>query len=100
MLKKFRPDAPTDDPFHEGLSVFIVTKDGEILEGYHIVKRLCELISLDRSPLDGSEKQGFAVEGDVLKPTWCAGRKEIYAAVATREHAIALAAKRKSVRGI
>lgn len=100
MLKKFRPDVTTDDPFHEGLSVFIVTKEGEVLEGYHIVQRLCDLVSLDRSPLDGSEKQGFAIEGDVLKPTWCAGRKAIYAAVATREYAVALAATRKSLRGI
>lgn len=100
MLKKFQADLATDDPFHVGLPVFIVTKDGEISEGYRIVQRLCDLILLDRSPLDESEKQGFVIEGNLLKPTWCAGRKAIYAVVATRAHAADLAAQRQSLRGM
>ena len=71
-----------------------MSRKGEILTGFHVEAVLLELVSLNRSPLPDSEKQGFTVDGDLLKPNWCAGRKAIYAGCRTREEAEILSAKR------
>ncbi len=95
MLKKFDETGGNGGAFSVGTPVYIVMRDGSILEGHTIEDRLMDLVSLNRSPLDGSEKQGFTVKGNLLKPNWCEGRKRIIAACATREEANTLAEKRR-----
>lgn len=81
MLKKFN----TGTRFVKGTPVYVVTKKGEILEGYEIESTLLDLVSLNRSPLDGTEKQGFTIDGDLLKPNWCDGKKFLIAACVDRQ---------------
>lgn len=82
--------------FTPGTSVYVVTKKGDILEGYRIVSTLMELVDLDRSPLDGSKNQGFTIEEDLLKPNWCEGKKNLIAACLTKEKAQELVTKIKT----
>jgi len=91
MLKKFDEAGGEESPFVVGTQVFVVTRQGEVLEGYSVKSRLLRLFTLDRSPLDGSEKQGFTLKGDVLKPNWCEGKRKLHSVCATREHADQLA---------
>lgn len=83
------------DPFREGVSVYVVMRTGEILQGYRVASRLLDLVTLDRSPLDGGSKQGFTVEGELLLPNWCAGRREIIAVVSSHEKGLEILAARK-----
>lgn len=84
MLKKMQF---IDDHFVPGVAVFLLTKKGIILEGFTIQDRLMDLISLDRSPIDGTEKQGFTLEGGLLRPNWCAGKRVIEAGFIDRKEA-------------
>lgn len=79
--------------FSVGQEIFLVTRSGEILEGYRITAVLDQLVSLDRSPIEGSDKQGFTINRQLLKPNWCDGRKFLYAGCTTWEEAEILAAK-------
>jgi hypothetical protein len=87
MLKKFKDSTP----FAKGTPVYLVTKEGEIIEGYTIESSLMDLVSLNCSPLDGTEKQGFTIDNDLLKPNWCAGKKYFVAACTQKEKAEELA---------
>jgi len=71
-----------------------VTRKGEVLSGFTIDEVLFDMVSLNRPPLSDSDKQGFTVDGELLRPNWCAGRKAIIAGCHTRTEADALAAKR------
>ena len=84
MLKKFKD---TTGPFYAGALVYVVMPDGTIIEGHHIVSRLGELVSLNRSPLDGTEKQGFTIQDNRLLPNWCEGKRRILAVCMTRQDA-------------
>lgn len=96
MLKKLSDGDAAHELFKPGKEVYIVTRDGEILEGFHIKSVLIDLVSLDKSPLDGTEKQGFTISGNQLKPNWCDGRKSLIGAFATKEEALRRAEKRRS----
>lgn len=95
MLKKFNESQHSHPLFSPGAEIFLVTKNGDILEGFYITEILMELVSLNCSPLDGSEKQGFTIEGNLLKPNWCAGKRKFEAACASKEHAQSLALELK-----
>lgn len=88
MLKKFQNDC---SHFLPGTPLFLVTREGVILEGFTISDSLGRLVSLNKPPLPGSEKQGFTIEGELLKPNWCEGKRTFIAACLTREEAELLA---------
>lgn len=83
MLKKFKDETP----FQPGDPVYIVTRKGEIIEDLFVDSVLFDLVSLNKSPLEGSEKQGFTVKQNTLKPNWCEGRKHILAAFKSKHEA-------------
>lgn len=87
MLKKFNGTGIAAGPFGVGTPVFVVLRDGTILEGFHVQSRLMDLVSLDRSPLDDTEKQGFTLQGTQLLPNWCEGKRKILAACSSRQEA-------------
>ncbi len=93
-LRKLSDRTDDSHPFSKGQEVFLVTRKGEVLTGFTIDSILVDLVSLSRSPLPDSEKQGFTIDGELLRPNWCAGRKAIIAGCQTRAEADALAAKR------
>ena len=95
MLKKFSESFDVESQFTPGMLIYLVSRKGEIIEGFRISSILVDLVSLDRSPLEGSEKQGFTIEGRKLKPNWCAGRKAFLAAFATKDEALELAQKKQ-----
>jgi hypothetical protein len=74
--------------FALGTPIFLVTRGGEILEGFRISSILLDQVMLDPPPLGA--KQGFTIEGNCLKPNWCAGRRAFRAAYTTRKEAEAL----------
>lgn len=84
----------TPHTYSRGQEVFLVTRKGEVLSGFVVDEVLCDLVSLNRSPLPDSDKQGFTVDKELLRPNWCAGRKAIVAGCRTRAEADAIAAKR------
>ncbi len=86
MLKKFTNASPKNS-FHSGDPVYLVTRKGKIIDGYYIQDILMDLVSLNRSPLDGTEKQGFTIEGNLLRPNWCAGKVIFEAACLSRNQA-------------
>ncbi len=93
MLRKFNEKFGAESgPFVSGASVYIVMRDGTMREGYFIQSCLMDLVSLDRSPLDDSEKQGFTISGDQLLPNWCEGKRQIVAAWINRDRAEQMAA--------
>ena len=77
-----------------GTEIFLVTRDGRVLDGFSVASVLGDLVSLDLPPLEG-EKQGFTWDGKQLKPNWCAGRKALIAGLLNRQEAEELASKRK-----
>lgn len=89
MLKKFHNPL---SKFHQGSELYLVTREGVILEGFKIADSLGTLVSLDRPPLPGSEKQGFTIDGELLKPNWCEGKRTFVAACLTLREAEQLAA--------
>ena len=93
MLKKFNDTGGENSLFGVGAPVFVVTRQGEVLEGYTIKSRLLQLFTLNCSPLDGTEKQGFTLKGEVLKPNWCEGKRKLHCVCATRQHADEMAQK-------
>lgn len=94
MLKKFI-ESGDSALFRPGAAVYIVTKLGAIIEGYSIASTLGELVSLDRSPISGTEKQGFTIEGRFLKPNWCAGKQKFEAACIDKKEAETLVTRIK-----
>ena len=94
MLKKFSEQRVNNQTFTKGTPVYIVTKEGTVIEGYHIDSSFLDLVSLDRSPLDDTEKQGFTIDGDLLRPNWCAGKKHFIAACTNKIQAVELAEQR------
>ncbi len=83
MLKKYQPHHPK---FSIGTPVYLVTREGNILEGFFIQKTLGDLIMLNDSPLLGA-KQGFSICEERLQPNWCEGKKKFRAACLTRSEA-------------
>ena len=111
MLKKFKP-SDESNLFHPGARVFVVARDGRILEGYQVARKLVDLVELDRSPLEEMETgrgcqnakhqassvsrgHGFTITGNQLKPNWCEGKRLLLGACLTRQEAEILAANRK-----
>ncbi len=86
MLKKFK-DTSGSTHFRPGSAVYVVMRDGTVIEGHCIGSCLGELVSLDRSPLDGTEKQGFTIQNNHLMPNWCEGKRQILAVCMSREEA-------------
>ena len=95
-LRKLSDCTQTPPLYSYGQEVFLVTRKGEVLSGFTVEKVLCDMVSLSRAPLPDSDKQGFTVDGELLRPNWCAGRKAIIAGCRTREEAEALASRRVS----
>ncbi len=83
MLKKYQPHNPK---FAIGTPVYLVTKEGNILEGFFIQKILGDLIMLNDSPLLGA-KQGFSICEERLRPNWCEGKTKFRAACLSRSEA-------------
>ncbi len=113
MLKKFE-HSPETTAFKPGVAIFVVARNGKILDGFRITKRLADLVELDRSPLEeieskrgcqnakhqpataDSKAHGFTVVGQVLKPNWCEGKRFLLGACLTKEEAELLAASHKT----
>lgn len=93
-LRKLSDRPEASHSYFRGVEVFLVTRKGEILTDFIVDEVLLDLVSLNRSPLPDSDKQGFTIDGELLRPNWCAGRKAIFAGCRTRAEAEALAAKR------
>lgn len=93
MLKKFLSSRENDHPFSVGVSIYLVTREGTIVEGFSVANTLGDLVSLDRSPMEGSEKQGFTIEGNRLRPNWCAGKRRFEAGCVSRKEAEELSKK-------
>jgi hypothetical protein len=91
MLRRLQSGTPE---FRLGQLIFLVTRKGEVLSGYRIAAILSDLVMLDRSPVEGSTKQGFTIKKDLLKPNWCEGRRLFYAGCTTREQAQLFAQRR------
>jgi len=87
MLKKFNSK---NERFYRGSEVYLVTRKGEIIEGFRVANVLTDLVELDRSPIERSEKQGFTIRNNLLKPNWCEGKKIFRAGCATKAEALAL----------
>lgn len=87
MLRKLSDLQATESPFRVGTEVFLVTRQGTILEGFRIARVLLDQVMLDHPPLPDSPKQGFTITGSLLRPNWCAGKRAIRAGFLTRQEA-------------
>ncbi|GAB4232144.1 MAG: hypothetical protein Tsb0021_10740 [Chlamydiales bacterium] len=93
MLQKF--NFHHSSKYVVGKDIYLVTRQGDVLQGFTIASVLANLVSIDKPPLKGSEKQGFTIKGPYLKPNWCEGRKQFWGACLSYEEACAIASKFK-----
>ena len=86
-LKKSTGFDPCSLSFPKGQPIFLLTRAGEILEGYVVQSIFMDQVLLNEAPFEGSPKQGYDIRHGVLKPNWCDGRKYLIGGYRTLEEA-------------
>ncbi len=95
MLKKFQAQSNSQRKISVGDPVFLLTRQGNVMEGFFIKRILMDLVDVEPSPIEGSDKQGFTIKGDRLLPNWCAGKKVFVAGFLSEAEAREAQSKRQ-----